>query len=671
MKKRLLTTISILSLSAGAIFPSMLMVSCNKKDGPTIKFTEDSYQVERGQTLSITVKVDGIDKDKDRPTANFEIIEGEDFVTAVNEDKMDGVKSITVKGRKPGKAKIRATATASKKLVAEIEVECIGQIKALNEVWTNVIKNTNYTFYSFDSEDEERTPLSTLKVTEKAATFVDKDGKGFYHYAYAKKDADGKPINDEDGNPQIDYKTDVVGIAIGKDDLAYYVEKKEDGTFLDTISAIQTTDGFLKSNNFLGTGESQSNPNSSGLIYGLQAINPKWLYVSSKVDGNDYDVNYDKDAGAADENPTFERSFVESMLWYLVEPVSYTEYITNDKTSKKFTDMADQVDTHIRAVNNNTIEVSLTVGDVDNGGKTYIGRLKDVGSTTLDSNIQAQVDANATKEVSVEPLESTPTGKTMKKIKEAFTQNDYVTLATTWITYDDNKQPVTIGNTWQIYTPNYLFFHYDEDYKSYYKTQAKKDLADYGYAYAADGYVLAFDYDNVQLDNQTEKSWQLTNIEVAQDRSDNEIKYDTKEQFQEEFIGHPKYNPLFNQQLDDMLRTFNTLNPFSGENDGTVYTEDRVAADCVSFMIYGADLESYTGIEKSLSTISTLLPDVNSDGKMTSVKMKVYFDDDGSGFYSSYGHVSNFVFGEEYAKDASVNPASAAIDNLIKTWKHA
>lgn len=667
MKKRLLTTISILSLSAAAIFPSMLMVSCNKKDGPTIKFTEDSYQVERGQTLSITVKVDGIDKDKDRPTANFEIIEGEDFVTAVNEDKMDGVKSITVKGKKPGKAKIRATATASKKLVAEIEVECIGQIKALNEVWTNVIKNTNYTFYSFDSEDEERTPLSTLKVTEKAATFIDKDGKGFYHYAYAKKDADGKPINDEDGNPQIDYKTDVVGIAIGKDDLAYYVEKKEDGTFLDTISAIQTQDGFLKSNNFLGTGESQSNPNSSGLIYGLQAINPKWLYVSSKVDGNDYDVNYDKDAGAADENPTFERSFVESMLWYLVEPVSYTEYITNDKTSKKFTDMADQVDTHIRAVNNNTIEVSLTVGDVDNGGKTYIGRLKDVGSTTLDSDIQAQVDANASKEVSVDPLESTPTGKTMKLIKDAFTQNDYVTLHET----DKKDETSILGNTWQIYTPNYLFFHYDEDYKSYYKTKYKKDLADYGYAYAADGYVLAFDYDNVQLDNQTEKSWQLTNIEVAKDRSGNEFKYDTKEQFQEEFIGHPKYNPLFNQQLDDMLRTFNTLNPFSGDNDGTVYTQDRVAADCVSFMIFGGDLQSATGKEP-IDTLSTFLPDVDSDGKLTSVISSVWFTHkESNGYYSGFYNEYNFVFGEEYAKDASVNPASTAIDNLIKTWKHS
>lgn len=666
MKKRLLTTISILSLSAGAIFPSMLMVSCNKKDGPTIKFTEDSYQVERGQTLSITVKVDGIDKDKDRPTANFEIIEGEDFVTAVNEDKMDGVKSITVKGRKPGKAKIRATATASKKLVAEIEVECIGQIKALNEVWTNVIKNTNYTFYSFDSEDEERTPLSTLKVTEKAATFVDKDGKGFYHYAYAKKDADGKPINDEDGNPQIDYKTDVVGIAIGKDDLAYYVEKKEDGTFLDTISAIQTTDGFLKSNNFLGTGESQSNPNSSGLIYGLQAINPKWLYVTQKIDGNDYDVNYDEDAGTADENPTFERCFVESMLWYLVEPVSYTEYMTNDKTSKYFTDMADQVDTHIRAVNNNTIEVSLTVGDVDDGGKTYIGRLKDVGSTTLDSNIQAQVDANATKEVKADPLESTPTGKTMKKIKDAFTTNDYVTL------HETAKKDETsiLGNTWQIYTPNYLFFHYDEDYKSYYKSKYTKDLVDYGYAYADGGYVAAFKYDNVQLDNQTEKSWQLTNIEVAKDRSGNEIKYDTKEQFQEEFIAHPKYNTLFNQQLDDMLRTFNTLNPFSGENDGTVYTEDRDAADCVSFMIYGGDLDSATGMEP-LDTVSTFLPDVDSDGKLTSVTSSVWFTTkDSKGYLGSYFEY-NFVFGEEYAKDASVNPAVSKIDDLVKTWKHS
>ena len=134
-----------------------------------------SKTIEVGNDATIRATVSTTDNNK---TCNFTV----DDATIVSlPDVSTGLASIKVHALKAGTAIVTATSVANPNVTKTIEFTVIAAKPSLKEALTNIGNLTNYTITGGNVTDGAVSdPTTITKITEKAITTVDYDGKAFW-----------------------------------------------------------------------------------------------------------------------------------------------------------------------------------------------------------------------------------------------------------------------------------------------------------------------------------------------------------------------------------------------------------------------------------------------------------------------------------------------------------
>lgn len=441
MKKKLALSLSLIALvglvGCGGNSDKTSVDSNTTTDSGTtekgvIKFTQTSVEIERRSTKTVRVNTSGLLTDD--KTVIFSSDEDGSLIQLAQQGSGDV--AIKVTGLRIGTATLKATSVADPTISATITIEVVALKNALSTVWSTVIKNTNYTVSSYNPDVSDEEPTSVLKITDSAAVLVDKDDNALINTKIAV-DADGETTED----------VALYGIGISKNDLAYYIIQKTDGSFYTPATSITTSKGLLRSSNFVGAGTNASSFLDVSTVYGLQAINPSWL-TNVKNEDNTYEiVGSDSDTNSA---------YAEALIWGIVDPIGKDTLIA-DKYDGSYTAMeaAALIDTTITVVDNQT--VSLTVTEVESS-KTHVAYLTNVGTTELPAAVKTYVEDGA------ESVTKPTLNSGLTAIVNAFAKNDFAIY-----------KSMTYGSYYSYYTPTYWW------------NGVTSDIASTGYAVLNDG----------------------------------------------------------------------------------------------------------------------------------------------------------------------------------------
>lgn len=477
MKKRYLLALSLVSIvalasCAGDPNPSSTSdnTSVSVPDYPSIKIVarQDSYQVERLGEVTVRFNVTG------DATASKKVVftidnndngEGDQLVTyddnALGDASTGGVSpSLKLTGNKKGTVTVTATSVANPTITASVTVTVVDRVPELSKVWANIISYKNYTLKTerIVSDDEKETvgtkddteDFSVTRATEKAITqHIFRDGKETLPSFLPKSSTAYIPIYGDKNNT--DTTTGYTGVAIDKNGYAVYVnENINTGVMTPATTIIQNSFvGLVDSTNFAGRGTSATSPNDAGIFYGLQAINPNWFSAYTKASDNVYTIEgSDSDAKSA---------FAESLLWGLLDPVGYIEYVST-LSSATFTNISAAITTTITATSNNTVEIEITR---DNGVT--------VNNQTFQLDVKATLTDIGTTTVAINGLDTLEASKpelasAIKLLVEGVSKNDYVYSRKESLPIGSGESDTVDGTTYYYYTPNYFFMYYDDTF---------------------------------------------------------------------------------------------------------------------------------------------------------------------------------------------------------------
>ncbi len=562
-----------------------------------IKFTQTTVEIER--KVSKTVRVNTAGLLTDDKTVLFS--SDEDGTIIQLAEQGSGDVAIKVTGLRIGTATLKATSVADPTVSATITINVVAQKNALSKVWGNVIKNTNYTIASYDPDESEEDPTSVLKITDSAAIFVDKDDNALISSKIATGD-------DEEDTEDVG----LYGIGISKNDLAYYIIQKKDGTFYTPSSSITTSLGLLRKSNFVGAGTSASSFLDVSTVYGLQAINPSWL-TSVKNEDNTYEIEgSESDLNAA---------YTEALLWGIVDPLGKSDLI-NKKYEGSYTapEAAALIDTTITVVDNNTISITVTETESQ---KTHVAYMQNVGTTELPSAVKSYIDEGA------ESVAKPALNSGLTAIVDALKKDDFSIY-----------QSMNYGSYYSYYTSTYYWNGVTTEIAAAYKAKYNGDLASGGYAVLSDG-IYQF-----TLTESTEKDGDPT-ITFADTASATSTDLPAA-------IGYFSSMDCLQDDSDD-LYTFRALSTASG---GTVfYSTAKSVSDDISPIYLGYDLKTLidymeqNGYDCSFEDYGTSIqPSYSKDDSGTSYVSAVQF---GFGNFSSDGNS-----GYAYPCNVSLEPAS-------------
>lgn len=430
-----------------------------KVDGITIKTTKSTFDVERGESVTIRATITGATN----ALANFSLVNDDAEVVAaeIESTSAENVTSVKIKGKKIGTATLTITSAANANAWIKVKINVVKAISALNKVWEQVNNLTNYTIdvtrTATESEikdnnwdEDTQVPYAKVKVTDKfishqTATITDADLTApTYSDTLVASDAASSGY------------ASVAGIGLDANGYAYYVKRDTSGNLVTTGNEIaKTSAGLLNSDNFGGAGDDATSANDVGSFYSLRAINSSWL-TSTKATGNVYEIP------AEGETATTYDAFVECLLWELADPVGFSTYLSK-ATSSSFVDIAAQVETTITATSSNTVSFSVTYGDT-----TYTANMSDIGSTVAEAAIYSKVD---TVTADFPKLNSD-----LSLIQSTIAENDY---------YESSSYTVdsagTKGYEYTYSYKNYYLIFNSPKLVSYYKTTYSKTLTSGGY----------------------------------------------------------------------------------------------------------------------------------------------------------------------------------------------
>jgi hypothetical protein len=481
MKKRYLLALSLVSIvalasCAGDPNPSSTSdnTSVSVPDYPSIKIVarQDSYQVERLGEVTVRFNVTG------DATASKKVVftidnndngEGDQLVTyddnALGDASTGGVSpSLKLTGNKKGTVTVTATSVANPTITASVTVTVVDRVPELSKVWANIISYKNYTLKTerIVSDDEKETvgtkddteDFSVTRATEKAITqHIFRDGKETLPSFLPKSSTAYIPIYGDKNST--DTTTGYTGVAIDKNGYAVYVnENINTGVMTPATTIIQNSFvGLVDSTNFAGRGTSATSPNEAGIFYGLQAINPNWFSAYTKASDNVYTIEgSDSDANSA---------FAESMLWGLLDPVGYIEYVST-LSSATYINIAAAITTTITATSNNTVEIEITR---DNGVT--------VNNQTFQLDVKATLTDISTTTIAINGLDTLEASKpelasAMQLVVEAVGKDDYVFSRTESKQVGSSETDTVDLTRYYYYTPNYFFMYYDDTFVTNY-----------------------------------------------------------------------------------------------------------------------------------------------------------------------------------------------------------
>lgn len=455
--------------------------SVNNVSG-TIAFTQDSYQVERGSTLTVRVKIDL--QNTTELSASIEI--GDETIVELSKDT--GV-SFTLTGKKIGTTTITVRCVANNEIYAQTTVEVIPVIQSLRRVWTNLMKKTNYTLSTYNPDSTSDDPVSVLRVTDAGLTVTDNDGKAVVNESYSGEDDDGNTIN---------YSYDLYGLALDKNNHVVYMMKDAlKDEWITPTSALVTTSGTVLNNtNFYGLGsESSGWSDNNYYFFGLQGINPNWL-TNTKEDGNEYTIT-----GTSSD---IDSIYAEINLWELVDPKGRADYL-NENSTATLLDVANEITTVINVLDNSDVKITIT----DSSGSERYAVLSDVGTTTLDTTLAAQATSLAAQEIALPALASS-----IQLAIEGIKKDDFSYESS--LQFEDNGPEYS----YSFYANSqYVFYYYPLDTIAAYKAKYSKDILSDGYV-LIDGAIYSFSLTETKADDGT-LSATISNVTLAADASKN------------------------------------------------------------------------------------------------------------------------------------------------------
>lgn len=622
-----------------------------KVEGITIKTTKSTFDVERGESVTVRATITGADN----ALANFSLVNDDAEVEAatIESSTTDGVTSVKIKGKKIGTATLTITSAANTNAWIKVKINVTKAISALSKVWAQVNNLSNYTIdVTRTATDEEmnnnnwdedaQVPYAKIKVTDK---FIS-------HQTATVTDADLTKITYSDTLVNSDTSSSatyasVAGIGIDSNGYAYYVKRDASNNIVTTNNTIaKSSAGLLDSTNFGGAGDEATSPNDIGSFYSLRAINSSWL-TSTKVTGNVYDIP------AEGETATTYDSFVECTLWGLVDPIGYETYLSK-ASSLSFSDIAAQVETSITATSSNTVSFSVTYGDT-----TYSATMSDVGSTVAEDAIYSKVD---TVTASFPTLNSD-----LALIQSTIAKNDYYEVTA----YSN-------GTNGYIYTysyKNYLFYFYSPKFVSYYKANNNKDISSGGYYQnPTTGDIYSFTFTNGDATSEeivaegatiTLGTQRVTQYSYAE--AFTSLGY-TKEEWFTGVWGYLSSTDTFSSANASNLYTFTT-----GAQSGTkyAYSSSKVVNDDLADNLFGGTMDevnfgtgySFTGsyaTEMIYTTNTTQDADGNNITTLDSLNILL-----GSVLNASDGD-TYLLYGAQLKFDcATNNPVHAALEAKI------
>ncbi|MFA6624853.1 MAG: hypothetical protein WCS80_03720 [Bacilli bacterium] len=379
-------------------------------------------EIEIGNEFTVKAK---IGTTADNKTADFTV---DDPTILKLPENSKGQGSIRVTALKIGTAVIKATAVANPFYTDTITINVIALKPTLREAFAGLGKLKNYTVFGHDFENDDIADALTItKITEKALTQTDKDGSAFFtneNGAVKKFRRIGEAISNDDG---------------GK---AVYLDKNESGNFVtEDAVLVKSSKGFLTSDNFLGFSEGAYTPNDSGYFFGFAGINPTWATNTKNAD-NTYEITgttLDQDS-----------SFIECMLWQLVDCKSYLSSITANNGI--FSTVASNINTTVIVNGVNDITIQLT----DNNENVYIGEITDVGTTAFSDDVNTAI----TSIVGAAPALTAD----MQAGRTAILANNYIQ---TNLNYPDHTTQLTY---YSYVTEKYVFNYLDNEFVTKYNS---------------------------------------------------------------------------------------------------------------------------------------------------------------------------------------------------------
>ncbi len=437
--------------SCGTTATSSSTSTATSYAGATISLKTASKTIEVGNDATIRATVSTTDNNK---TCNFTV----DDATVVSlPDVSTGLASIKVHALKAGTAIVTATSVANPNVTKTIEFTVIAAKPSLKEALTNIGRLTNYTITGGNVTDGAVSdPTTITKITEKAITTVDYDGKAFWTDGVSK-------TNNRYGEA---ISTDTAGRAVYLD--------KSNGSYVTTdATLVKSSKGFLTQSDFLGMGTDTSTPNDVGLFFGLNAVNPNWV-TDEKSSDNTYEIT----GTTEDQNS----AFVESMLWQLSDLNSYEKALSS-MSEALFTSIADLVVTTVTVTGANSISVSIT----DAKENIYGFEVGAIGETVQDDDVNTAV-------ASIKGAAPALAADLQKGVTAVKT-NNYIQNC---VTYPDHKTEVTYHS---YYTPKYVFNYYDDAFVAKYNncTTNYWSKASGGYYKGTDG-IYSFTINNPKYD---------------------------------------------------------------------------------------------------------------------------------------------------------------------------
>lgn len=442
--KKVFIFASILSLSLSLSSCDNNLESVLQTTSPVhLSFSSDSYQVERGEYL--TIKCDVSCDVEISKKIKFSIQQDDNFISFVEEDNItDG--SISISGKKIGKAKLIATSVDNPSCQTSIDIEVIKHISSLKNVWQNMNEKSNYTLVTTRKKDnEEESDSLYVLVSDSSILYqgidFDSSGNEYKHpIAYA-------------------YDYYIYGYGIDKNGYAFEVRVNEKQKLITESSAIKTDKGYLTSENFKGFSSEMTSINDVGFFYGLQAINPEWL-SDYKEYGNTYTIESNSD--------DINSAYAKYLIWGLMDPVGRSKQLEQVQYFDIF-DFVNLVNISVKAVKFDEVEISMQYVDDE---YTYTTKMKDIGTTSQDT-ILPSLKKFASKYVVDLPSLSLD----LQLFENGVKGHNYIyTRELYWYNQNEHDNPYH-ATFYVYYTETYMFAYYSQDFVDVYNQFTGYDIS--------------------------------------------------------------------------------------------------------------------------------------------------------------------------------------------------
>jgi hypothetical protein len=619
------------SVASASVADSVASTSVAESTG--VALPDASIRVRGVETLEVgyaaTIKAI-VSTDADDDTVSFTV---DDPTILSLADATTGVKSIEVTALKAGKATLTATATCNSTVSKTFAIEVTAAKPTLKDAWKAIIAKPNYTFvagtYDAEAEDVEgsKTAKYYTRVTENAITMTDAEGNNFYINSDSKNALYGEAVsNAADGK--------VVFLGAAKSGTAY-------GDIITTNAELVKSDiGFLTKSNFGGAGEEATSPNDVAGFFGLAALNPKW-FTAEKNQENVYEIVGQKDEedaeGKTSSNVGLYGSYVESMLWEIVDPEGYMAYASG-KSELQFTSIASEITTTIKVLGQDDVFVSIK----DSAGAYHYGEITAVGTTTMDDI--AKVKAALTTGLSP----ASPTLSTdLTAAKTALAGNDYIQTAYELPDRDEKEADQFKAPYQTYYTDAYYFRYYDPTFIAAFNALTTQvwDKASYGYAKKADG-IYKFTYAEPATGSAAGTLGTITWADTKEEGTDKDTVFTT----------WAKYISTTDIVTGDLLYTYTDTQSAIWNGVSTVYHRTSSRTAMLAIANYYGEVPSSEAFDKSLSGIGTAYDSNNA--LMVNFTYGYHIPTDADNWYQAF-HFSLHDFGSAATSDA--NPVKTLI----------